>query len=241
MTVRIFKGPAEAARMVARIVARRLEQHPASVLGLPTGRTAAPVYDALVRMRPDFSRAHTFNLDEFVGLAPGNPRSFRAFMQRHLFSRVNIPAGHVHLLDGAARDLDAECARFERAIAAAGGIDLLILGIGVNGHVGFNEPGAALFARTHRARLTPATRRANAAPFGGRLARVPREALSMGMGTILAARAIVLVATGRSKARAIERMLAGRITPALPASFLQLHQDVRLILDRAAAARLKQV
>jgi glucosamine-6-phosphate deaminase len=160
-------------------------------------------------------------------------------MHQHLFSRVNIPRAHLHLLDGAARDLDAECARFERAIAAAGGIDLLILGIGANGHVGFNEPGKALFLRTHRARLTLGTRRANAGPFGGRVSSVPREALSMGMGTLLAARAIVLVATGRSKAPAIRRMLAGRITPALPATFLQLHHDVRLILDRAAAERLR--
>ena len=159
-------------------------------------------------------------------------------MDQHLFSRVNIPAGHVHFLNGAAKDLDAECARFERAIAAAGGIDLLVLGIGVNGHVGFNEPGASLFARTHQAQLTLATRRANAALFGGRLASVPREALSMGMGTILGARTIVLIATGRSKARALQRMLAGRITPALPASFLQLHHDVQLILDQAAAERL---
>ena len=238
MNVRIFNDPAEAAQAVARIIARRLERDPASVLGLPTGRTAAPVYQALVGRRPDFSRAHTFNLDEFVGLPPRDPRSFRAFMLQHLFSRVNVRAGHLQFLNGAARDLDAECARFERAIAAAGGIDLLILGIGANGHIGFNEPGASLFLRTHRARLTLATRRANAARFGGRVASVPRDALSMGMGTILAARAIVLVATGRSKARAVERMLAGRITPALPASFLQLHHDVRLILDRAAAAKL---
>ena len=238
MNVRIFRDSAGAARAVARIIARRLERYPASVLGLPTGRTAEPVYEALVQLRPDFSRAHTFNLDEFLGLPSGDPRSFHAFMHRHLFSRVNVPARHVHFLDGAAKDPDAECARFERAIAAAGGIDLLVLGIGGNGHVGFNEPGAALVLRTHRARLTLATRRANAGPFGGRVTSVPREALSMGMGTILAARAIVLVATGRSKAAAIRRMLDGRITPALPASFLQLHPDVRLVLDRAAAERL---
>jgi len=238
LTVRILRNPEAAADAVARIIAGRLERHPASVLGLPTGRTAIPVYDALVRRRPDFSHAHTFNVDEFVGLSSRDPRSFRAFMNDHLFRRVNISRGHVHFLNGAANDLDAECARFERAIAAAGGIDLLILGIGVNGHIGFNEPGASLFARTHRARLTLATRRANAAPFGGRVTRVPREALSMGMATILAARAIVLAATGRSKARAIERMLAGRVTPALPASFLQLHQEVQLVLDQAAAERL---
>lgn len=238
MKVRIFDDAAQASCAVARVIARHLKLQPASVLGLPTGRTSAPVYKELVRLRPDFSRAHTFNLDEFVGLPAQHRRSFRAFMDRHLFCRVNIPTGHVHFLDGAATDLEAECARFERAIAERGGIDLLLLGIGANGHIGFNEPGVALFARTHRARLTAATRRANAGLFAGRPAMVPREALSMGMGTILAARAIVLVATGRSKACAINAMLSGRITPSLPASFLQLHHDVRLMLDRAAASRL---
>ncbi|HEY3042838.1 MAG TPA: glucosamine-6-phosphate deaminase [Vicinamibacterales bacterium] len=237
MKVRLFDDADRASRAVARVIAHQLRLKPASVLGLPTGRTSVPVYKELVRLRPDFSRAHTFNLDEFVGVAAENRRSFHAFMDRHLFCRVNIPAGHVHFLDGAAQDLDAECARFERAIALAGGIDLLLLGIGANGHIGFNEPGTALFARTHRARLTAATRRANAGLFAGRPAMVPREALSMGIGTILAARAIVLVATGRSKARAINAMLSGRITPSLPASFLQLHHDVQLVLDRAAAAR----
>ena len=238
MNVRIFDHAPQASRAVARVIARQLTVRPASVLGLPTGRTSVPVYEELVRLRPDFSRAHTFNLDEFVGLPAQDGRSFRAFMDRHLFRRVNIPASHVHFLDGDANDLDMECQRFERAIAAAGGMDLLVLGIGANGHIGFNEPGAALFARTHRARLTAATRRANAGLFAGRPAMVPREALSMGMATILAARAIVLVATGRSKARAIKAMLSGRITPSLPASFLQLHHEVRLMLDKAAAERL---
>ena len=238
MKVRIFDNAAQASRAAARVIARQLTLQPASVLGLPTGRTSVAVYKELVRLRPDFSRAHPFNLDEFVGLAPQNRRSFHAFMDRHLFCRVNIPAAHVHFLNGAARDLDAECARFERAIVSAGGLDLLVLGIGANGHIGFNEPGAALFARTHRARLTAATRRANAGRFADRPSNVPSEALSMGVGTILAARAIVLIATGRSKARAISAMLSGRITPSLPASFLQLHHDVRLVLDRAAACCL---
>ena len=238
MSVRVFEGPTQAAHAVARIIAGTLEQRPGSVLGLPTGRTAIPVYDALVSRRPDFSRARTFNLDEFVGLTPRDPRSFRTFMNHHLFSRVNIPSGHVHFLNGAASDLDAECARFERAVAAAGGIDLLVLGIGVNGHVGFNEPGASVVARTHRARLTLATRRANAAPFGGRLRSVPREALSMGMGTILRARAIVLLATGRSKASCIERVVNGPLTTELPASFIQVHRSADIVVDQAAGEKL---
>jgi glucosamine-6-phosphate deaminase len=238
VNVRIFDDAARASRAVARLIARQLELQPASVLGLPTGRTSVAVYKELVRLGPDFSRARTFNLDEFVGMPAQHRRSFHAFMDRHLFCRVNLPRGRGHFLDGDARDLDAECARFERAIAAAGGIDLLVLGIGANGHIGFNEPGKALFARTHRARLTAATRRANAGLFAGRPSKVPREALSMGMGTILAARAIVLIATGRSKARAINAMFSGRITPSVPASFLQLHQDTTLVLDRAASQGL---
>ena len=235
MNVRICESAAAAAATAALVIAGRLKSHPASVFGLPTGRTSVPVYDALVRTRPDFSRARTFNLDEYVGIAAADPRSFRAFMERHLFSRVNIKRRHIHFLNGIAADVAAECVRFERAIRRAGGLDLVVLGIGANGHIGFNEPATALFLRTHRAGLTVATRRANAAAFGGRLSRVPREALSMGIGTILAARSILLIATGHSKARPIKRMLAGRITPAVPASFHQLHQDVELVLDAAAA------
>ena len=238
MNVRIFDDAARASRAVARLIARQLELQPASVLGLPTGRTSVAVYKELVRLGPDFSRARTFNLDEFVGMPAHHRRSFHAFMDRHLFCRVNLPAGRGHFLHGDAKDLDAECARFELAIAAAGGIDLLVLGIGANGHIGFNEPGKALFARTHRARLTAATRRANAGLFAGQPSKVPREALSMGMGTILDARAIVLIATGRSKARAIRAMFSGRITPSVPASFLQLHQNTTLVLDRAASQGL---
>jgi glucosamine-6-phosphate deaminase len=238
VTVRIFDIAAQVSEAAASIIARQLKSQPASVLGLPTGRTSVPMYKELVRLRPDFSRAHTFNLDEFVGLPAQSRGSFHAFMDRHLFCRVNIPAGHVHFLDGAAKDLEVECARFERAIESAGGIDLLVLGIGANGHIGFNEPGSALVAHTHRARLTAATRRANAGLFAGRPAKVPHEALSMGIGTILRARAIVLIATGRAKARAIHEMLSGCVTPKVPASFLQLHHDVRLVLDRAAARRL---
>jgi glucosamine-6-phosphate deaminase len=200
------------------------------------------VYDGLGRLaergRIDFSRAVTFNLDEFVGLAPGDPGSYRAFMERHLFSRVGIPRRRARVLDGSAADLEAECAGFERAIEAAGGIDLLLLGIGLNGHIGFNEPGPGLVAATHKTTLTSQTRRANAGPFGGNPRRVPREALTMGIGTILRARRIVLLATGRSKAPVVRRAIEGPVTTLLPASLLQLHADVEFVLDRDAASRL---
>jgi glucosamine-6-phosphate deaminase len=240
MKIQIFDNALTASRVVAQLIAAQLERKPASVLGLPTGRTSVPVYAELVRLRPDFSHAHTFNLDEFVGLPPHNRRSFRAFMDRHLFCRVHMPVTQIHFLDGAAEDLDAECRRFEAEIAGVGGIDLLVLGIGANGHIGFNEPGASVAADTHRARLAMATRRANAGLFAGQPGKVPREALSMGIGTMLAAAAIVMIATGRSKAAAVRGMISGHITPALPASFLQLHRDVTLVLDRAAASKMRR-
>ena len=157
-------------------------------------------------------------------------------MDEHLFAPVGMEPSRIHFLNGAADDLDAECARYEAEIDAAGGIDLQLLGIGANGHIGFNEPGDELVARTHRVALHDVTRRDNAALFGGEPAQVPREALSMGMGTILRAAAIVLIATGERKAAACERTVRGPLTTRLPASFLQTHRRVELFLDRAAAA-----
>jgi glucosamine-6-phosphate deaminase len=242
MTVRVFPTPQAAARALARAVARALDENPRLVLGLPTGRTPIPFYrelSALCRSREvDFSHATTFNLDEFAGLDAHHPGSYRVFMQRHLFDRVNLPPRRIHFLNGAARDAAAECRRYEREIARAGGIDLQILGLGANGHIGFNEPAPALVAGTHDTTLSEVTRRANASLFGNQLRRVPRRALSMGMATILHARRIVLLATGSGKARCVERMVNGQLTTSVPASFLQLHRHVEVWLDRAAAARI---
>ena len=159
-------------------------------------------------------------------------------MDEHLFRGVNLRPSHIHFLSGVAPDLDAECERYEGAIEAADGIDLQLLGIGGNGHVGFNEPSDELTARTHRVLLHETTRRDNAALFGGEPGRVPREALSMGMGTILKAAAIVLVATGERKAACVHGMIRGPLTTRLPASFLQTHRHVEVFLDQAAASRL---
>ena len=244
MNVRVFRSAREAARAAASALAAQLAHKPASVLGLPTGRTSLAVYDELVKLHQagdaDFARAHTFNIDEFMGLASSDKRSYCAFMQKHLFSRVNLPDGHVHFLDGGAADPDAECNRYEAEIAALSGIDLLLLGIGGNAHIGFNEPARVLQQRTHRVRLALETRRANASLFGGRLDKVPKSALTMGVGTLLRARNIVLIATGRSKARAVRSMFSGRIATEQPASLLQLHGAVEVILDLPAAEKLPQ-
>lgn len=241
--VTVFPNDRAAARALAARVADVLAARPTLVLGLPTGRTPVRLYHELAALaahgRANFSSVRTFNLDEFLGIPPQHPGSYRTFMETHLFRPVGLPAARIDFLNGGTTVPEAECARYEAAIAAAGGIDLQILGIGTNGHIGFNEPARELQARTHRVRLTPETRRSNAALFGGDASAVPAEALSMGMATILQARSIVLLATGVSKAACIERVVNGPITTQLPASFLQLHHDVEIVLDAAAAGRLR--
>jgi glucosamine-6-phosphate deaminase len=231
-------------RALARSIADALREKAGLVLGLATGRTPVDAYAELRRMHQegegDWSRASTFNLDEFAGIDARHPGSFRQFMQRHLFDGVNIDPARIHFLNGAAADLDAECDRYEEAIHLTGGIDLQVLGIGSNGHIGFNEPGDELIARTHRVRLLASTRRDNAPLFGDDPSRVPAEALSMGIGTILQARRIVLVATGAKKADCIAQTVNGRITTRVPASVLQGHRDVEVLLDPAAAARVRR-
>jgi glucosamine-6-phosphate deaminase len=231
-----------AARVVADRIISAIEANPSLVLGLPTGKTPIALYDQLARLtaarKADWSSVTTFNLDEFSGLPSDHPGSYRQFMQKHLFSHVNVRPERINFLSGTANPAE-ECRRYERAIVAADGIDLQLLGIGTNGHIGFNEPGRELQSRTHRVTLKPETRRSNATLFGGDLALVPTEALSMGMATILQARAVILLANGHSKASCIERVVNGPLTTELPASFLQLHHDVDIILDAAAAKELQ--
>lgn len=242
MDIRVFATPDETARALADRIATAVRAKPDIVLGLPTGRSPVATYHELLRMNAagevNFGDVRTFNLDEFAGIDGGHPGSFRRFMDEHLFRGVNLRASNIHFLDGAAADLDAECARYEAAIDAVGGVDLQLLGIGANGHIGFNEPGDELIALTHRVALHDVTRRDNAALFGGETGQVPREALSMGLGTILKAAAIVLIATGERKARCVQRTVKGPLTTRLPASFLQTHRRVELFLDRAAASLL---
>jgi glucosamine-6-phosphate deaminase len=238
--ITVLDSSDEVAAALAERVTSTLHAKPDAVLGLASGRTPVDGYAELRRLyatgNTDWSRASTFNLDEFAGIDSRHPGSFRTFMQRHLFEGVNLRAARIHFLNGIAIDLNAECDRYEAAIAAAGGIDLQLLGIGTNGHIGFNEPGGDLPVRTHRVRLMDSTRRDNATLFGNDPSRVPAEALSMGIGTILRARRIVLVATGDKKAECIRQATSGRLTTHVPASMLQVHSDVELLLDRGAAS-----
>lgn len=242
MQIHIFDTEQAVASALAARLAAALRERPDLVLGLPTGRTPILLYQELRRLHAagevSFARAATFNLDEFVGVGAQHPGSFRQYMQRHLFAAIDLPPQRVHFLDGMAADLDAECRRFERDIAAAGGLDMQLLGVGGNGHIGFNEPADELSADTHRATLLPETRRDSADLFDGDAERVPPEALSMGMATILKAATVILIATGERKADPIARALHGPLTPQLPASFLQMHRRLEVYLDRAAASLL---
>lgn len=243
MTVQRFDQPAALAAALATDLLSRIQQAPTLVLGLATGQTPMMLYRELrertVRSLVDWSQLRTFNLDEFVGQDDRGAR-YRAFMHEELFDHLNLQPEHIHLLDGQAADLDQECDRYERAIEKAGGIAIQILGLGLNGHIGFNEPAEGLSGHTHVARLEQPTRQRNAWLFGGDVDQVPSRALTMGMATILHAREVVLLATGSEKAEAVQQMLEGPITSRLPASFLQLHSNLSVLLDEAAAGRLSR-
>jgi glucosamine-6-phosphate deaminase len=243
MEVIIQANQEAAASLVARIVARELRANPQLVLGLATGRTMECLYSHLVRLHQteklDFSLCRTFNLDEYVGLFPSDPNSYRYYMNHHLFRHVNIDPRNTYLPNGLAPDLDEECRRYEASIKQFGGIDLQILGIGKAGHIGFNEPLSALRSRTRVKALTPTTLKQNAAPFGGE-DNMPRRALTMGVGTILECRRCVLLATGDSKAAVIARAVEGPITSMVSGSALQLHPRATVIVDEAAATHLAE-
>ncbi|NOK01487.1 MULTISPECIES: glucosamine-6-phosphate deaminase [Myxococcus] len=242
MRIRVFDSEREAAATCAQRIARAVATHPSLVLGLPTGRTPLNVYRELVELFTrgglDWAQVRTFNLDEFLGVSAGDAGSFRAYMERHLFQHVNLSPAHIQFLDGAVEDAEAECARYEARLAEAGGLDLVLLGLGSNGHLAFNEPADGLRARCHRTRLSRQTREANLMLFGDDPSRVPMEALTLGMASILQARQALLLAFGEAKAEAVRGMVEGPVSPRCPASFLQLHPDVEVWLDPAAARAL---
>lgn len=237
-TTRVEARPV-AERLVADEIAALVRRKPSAVLGLATGDTPTGVYRELVRMhreeRVSFRGVHTFNLDEYCGLAPDHPETFRSWMQHHLFDHVDVRPEHTHLPDGRPREDDwaPPCKSYERAIEDLGGIDLLLLGIGRNGHIAFNEPGSARTTRTRRVELHPWTREDAVARFGT-LARVPTHALTMGIATLLEARAIRVLAFGARKAPIVARTLATTPDMNWPASLLHGHPDVRLLVDREA-------
>lgn len=242
MEVIIRRDPAAAALLVARIIAKELRANPHMTLGLATGRTMEAVYRHLVQMHRkenlDFSLCRTFNLDEYVGLPREHPGSYYRYMHEHLFKKVNIDPRNAHLPNGAARNLDQECERYEQDIRRFGGINLQLLGIGRAGHIGFNEPLSALFSRTRVKALTPTTIQQNAPLFGGP-GQVPRRAITMGVGTILEAHRLLLLATGSEKGEIIAKAVEGPITSMISATALQLHRRCTVVVDDAAATHLQ--
>ena len=239
MIVQVFPNTKALARSAAMLLSSQITRKPESVIGLATGSTPIATYQELIRLYQekavDFSKATTFNLDEYVGIPISHPCSYHAFMQVQLFDHVNFKASF--LPDGNAQALTRECRRYDAAIQKSGGVDLQLLGIGHNGHIGFNEPADNFGYGTQVVNLTSSTINANKRFFESER-DVPRQAISMGIGTIMAAREIMLLATGSDKADAIRKMVKGPVTPSLPASILRLHHKVTLLLDEAAASKL---
>ena len=225
----------------ADLVAAKLREKPHAVFMVPTGTTPLVMYRRLVGMREredlSFAQATFFNLDEYLGLPPNYPASYHVYMRENFYGLVDVDPGRVHVPDGSAPDPAAECERYEREIRAAGGVDLCVLGIGRNGHIGFNEPGASFDSRTRVVRLAESTRRVNAADFEGD--RAPERAISVGMQTISDSREVLLLASGANKARAVAAAVRGKVSEAVPASALRLHPNASLLLDRDAASELE--
>jgi glucosamine-6-phosphate deaminase len=243
MEVIIQPDAESAAQLCAALIEKALQAKPRLVLGLATGRTMERLYAILVQKHKkeklDFSLAATFNLDEYIGLRPEDPNSYRSYMNRHFFDGINIDLRNTHLPNGAAKDLEDECRRYEEAIRDHGGIDLQLLGIGRTGHIGFNEPLSAMQSRTRAKALTPETVAQNA-PLFDNPKKMPKRALTMGVGTILDSKRCLMLVTGAEKAEIIAKAVEGPITSMISASALQLHPRCTVIVDEAAAAHLQQ-
>ena len=229
----------------AKIIRGALLKKPNLVLGLATGSTPIGLYDALARMHKteglDFSAVTTFNLDEYVGIPPSHPYSYHTFMETHFFNAVNIPPENRHIPQSTAVAHEEFCEHYEAEIVNVGGIDIQVLGIGKDGHIGFNEPSSSLGSRTRIKTLTQSTLEANAPHFGGTVDAVPKMAITMGVGTIMEAKQCLLLANGESKAEAIAHAVEGPITAEVPASVLQMHPRTVVIIDERAASQLKRI
>lgn len=243
MEVIILAGPPEIGTVAADAISALLQRKPAAVLGLATGSSPLAIYDELVTRcaagQISFSQVRGFTLDEYVGLPAEHPERYRNVIDNVFVSRVDFAPGAVQGPDGLAADIPAACTAYEEAIRAAGGIDLQILGIGTDGHIGFNEPGSSLASRTRIKTLTAQTRSDNARFFDDDIDAVPTHCLTQGLATILDARHVVLVATGRQKAEAVHHLVEGAVSAMWPGSVLQHHPHVTVLLDDAAARRLQ--
>jgi glucosamine-6-phosphate deaminase len=243
MEVVISTTPEEAGKLAADAIQDLVRQQPQAVLGVATGSSPLIIYDELSRRvgqgSLSLAKARAFMLDEYVGLPADHPQRYRNVVQAEFVDKVNIDPAHVLGPNGLATDLPEACEAYERAITEAGGVDLQMLGIGTDGHIAFNEPGSSLASRTRIKTLTSQTRRDNARFFGGDVDRVPQHCLTQGIGTILEARHIVLVASGRGKAEAVHQLAEGPVSALWPATALQLHPHVTVLLDTAAASRLQ--
>ena len=242
MRIVFAKDYAALSEIAADMVAEQIRTKPDSVVGLATGNTPLGMYRELIKIHRQkqlsFCRMVTFNLDEYIALGKEDPHSYHYYMEHHFFRHVDIPEANQHIPNGEAGNIEQECLAYEQKIKEAGGIDLQILGIGRNGHIGFNEPDVRFTAATHRAELAESTIRANSHCFSS-LAQVPRFAISMGIKTIMQARSIVILVNGEDKAEVLDRALWGDISPEIPASILQLHQRVTVIVEENAAKRLR--
>lgn len=241
MDVVRVKDYEELSMKAAKIVAVQISRKKNIVLGLPTGQTPVGMYQELIKRfqkgEIDFSQVTTFNLDEYYGLSPEHPQSYNYYMWQTFFNYINIKKENVFLPDGITKNVQKECYHYESLIEERGGIDLQILGIGDNGHIGFNEPAIALNSKTHLVNLSQTTIQANSRYFK-EIEEVPRQAFTMGMGTILKAKQIILLASGIKKASAIVKTIKGQVSTEIPASLLQLHRDVSIIVDEDAAREL---
>lgn len=237
----IKKNYDEMSGAVADLIATQIKENPKSVLGLATGSTPIGAYKKLVDMcksgEISFRDITTFNLDEYEGLSGDHDQSYRYFMNANLFDNVDIDKSQTFVPDGLAQNSDAMCQEYEQKIESKGGIDLQLLGLGHNGHIGFNEPDGDFSVSTHRVELTQSTISANSRLFSS-IDEVPRAAYTMGIGTIMKARKVVLAASGSNKAEIVERAFRGEVTPEVPASILQSHSDCTIVLDKEAAMNL---
>lgn len=229
----------QAVELVARLLADRIQRDNASVLGLATGRTMEKVYAELAKYDLSFKACTSFNLDEYIGLPADDIHTYRHYMNQHFFSKIDIDLDNTYVPDGNASNLKLAAEQYEQQIKAAGGIDVQLLGIGEAGHIGFNEPLSSIMSRTRDKSLTPVTRQQNAVMFNGNINDVPKRAITMGVGTILEARELILLATGKAKAAIVAQAVEGPITSMISASALQLHPSCKIVVDEDAAQHLK--